>query len=133
MSGLVADTHSTIWFLANAPELSYVAREQMLNALVAGKRIYISAITLVEMVYLVEKKRIPRRALDRLLNFVADPTSGFVVAPVTVSVAQTLQQISREDIPDMPDRIIAATALNLLLPLVTKDARIRAAKIETVW
>jgi len=33
----------------------------------------------------------------------------------------------------MPDRIIAATALHLGLPLVTRDQRIAAAGIKTVW
>jgi PIN domain nuclease of toxin-antitoxin system len=32
-----------------------------------------------------------------------------------------------------PDRIIAATALTLNLPLITRDAAIRAAGIETIW
>jgi predicted nucleic acid-binding protein len=33
----------------------------------------------------------------------------------------------------MPDRIIAATALNLGLPLVTRDRRLQAAGIQTIW
>jgi predicted nucleic acid-binding protein len=33
----------------------------------------------------------------------------------------------------MPDRIIAATALALGLPLVTRDRKIRAADLETIW
>jgi predicted nucleic acid-binding protein len=33
----------------------------------------------------------------------------------------------------MPDRIIAATALYLGVPLVTRDGKIRAADVETIW
>ncbi len=33
----------------------------------------------------------------------------------------------------MPDRIIAATALHLGLPLVTRDHRIRASSVTTIW
>jgi predicted nucleic acid-binding protein len=33
----------------------------------------------------------------------------------------------------MPDRIIAATAFHLGLPLVTRDAQIRSANITTIW
>jgi predicted nucleic acid-binding protein len=33
----------------------------------------------------------------------------------------------------MPDRIIAATALHLGLPLVTRDLRIQASGIPTIW
>jgi predicted nucleic acid-binding protein len=38
------------------------------------------------------------------------------------------------EVPDMPDRIIAATALNLNLPLVTHDHKILATSvIQTIW
>jgi predicted nucleic acid-binding protein len=33
----------------------------------------------------------------------------------------------------MPDRIIAATALTLGLPLVTRDGALRQLDIETIW
>ena len=33
----------------------------------------------------------------------------------------------------MPDRIIAATALHLGLPLITRDQRIQSAGIKTIW
>lgn len=33
----------------------------------------------------------------------------------------------------MSDRIIAATTMHLGLPLVTRDQKIRAANVETVW
>jgi len=36
-------------------------------------------------------------------------------------------------VPDMPDRIIAATAIYLSLPLITKDDAIRSAGIITIW
>ena len=40
---------------------------------------------------------------------------------------------NRAQVPDMPDRIIAATALSLGLPLVTRDGRIRDSGIRTIW
>jgi predicted nucleic acid-binding protein len=44
-----------------------------------------------------------------------------------------LRRISRDVVPDMPDRIIAATALHLELPLVTSDRRIQQTEVETIW
>lgn len=44
-----------------------------------------------------------------------------------------MQAISRATINDMPDRIIAATALRLNLPLVTRDRKIQAAQIQCIW
>ena len=36
-------------------------------------------------------------------------------------------------VPEMPDWIIAATALALGLPLVTRDLRIRSTSVPTIW
>lgn len=55
------------------------------------------------------------------------------LVPLSLGVAHTLSKISAKDVPDMPDRIIAATAMHLGLPLVTRDRKIRAANVETVW
>lgn len=35
--------------------------------------------------------------------------------------------------PDMPDRIIAGTALHLKLPLITRDHKIQLSQIDTIW
>ena len=53
--------------------------------------------------------------------------------PLTVGVAFALAQIPRNEVPDLPDRVIAATALLLGLALVTRDGKIRASHIETIW
>jgi PIN domain nuclease of toxin-antitoxin system len=55
----VSDTHTVIWYLANDSRLSAVARVVFENAAQQGDQIAISSVTLVEMVYLVEKGRIP--------------------------------------------------------------------------
>jgi PIN domain nuclease of toxin-antitoxin system len=36
-------------------------------------------------------------------------------------------------LPDLPDRIIAATALRLNLPLVTRDRKIQASQVNSIW
>jgi PIN domain nuclease of toxin-antitoxin system len=33
----------------------------------------------------------------------------------------------------LPDRVIAATALAWSLPLITRDGKIRATGIQTIW
>jgi len=43
-----------------------------------------------------------------------------------------MKQIPREIVPDMPDRIIAATALQLQLPLISCDSKIRKV-LNTIW
>ncbi|MCY7374431.1 MAG: type II toxin-antitoxin system VapC family toxin [Pyrinomonadaceae bacterium] len=133
MKALVADTHSAIWYVADSPELSSAAVTAMDDATDAGKPIYVSAITLIEMTYLIEKGRLPERDLTDLLNELKNPLSNFELVAIDLAVTQSLRLISRADVPDMPDRIIAATARHLNLPLVTRDHKIRAAKLLTIW
>lgn len=133
MKALVADTHSAIWYIADSRNLSLIATKAMDNATEVGEPIYVSAITLVEMAYLIEKGRLPEQDLTDLLNELQNPSSNFELVSIDLAVTQTLRQISRNDVPDMPDRIIAATALYLNLPLVTRDGKIRATDLTTIW
>lgn len=133
MKALVADTHSAIWFLAKSPNISSTARQAMRDATDDGEPIYVSAITLVEMTYLIEKGRLPEQDLTDLLNELQNSSSNFELVSINLVITQTLRKILRGDVPDMPDRIIAATALYLNLPLITRDGRIRAANLTTIW
>ncbi len=133
MAALVSDTHAAVWYLHDDARLSAVAGSVMDAAVAAGDPIHVPSICLVELTYLVEKGRVSRSAMERFGGALADPSFGFRVAFLDLVVADTLQQIPRDDVPDMPDRIIAATALALKLPLVTRDGEIRASGIQTIW
>jgi predicted nucleic acid-binding protein len=52
---------------------------------------------------------------------------------LTPEVAEAVAEVPRSAVPDMPDRIIAATALHLGLPLVSRDRLIQLSGIETIW
>jgi len=89
--------------------------------------------TIVELQYLIEKGRLPEAALERLDAALDNPNSALVMAPLDRAVARAMASIARDAVPDMPDRVIAATALYLGVPLVTKDGRIRMASVSTIW
>ncbi|MDQ3181086.1 MAG: type II toxin-antitoxin system VapC family toxin [Acidobacteriota bacterium] len=129
---LAADTHSAIWYIADSPDLSFIAVKAMDEATDAGEPVYVSAITLVEMAYLIEKGRLPEQDLIDLLNRLQNHLSNFELIPVNLAVTQSLRQIKRDEVPDMPDRIIAATALYLNVPLVTRDGKIRAINLAAI-
>ncbi len=133
MDGLVADTHAVLWYLAGSPRLSHTAHCALDEALANGHRIYVSAISVVEVLYLWEKGRIPHEALDLLNGALSAPVAGLAVVPLDATVAAAVGRIPRTEVPEMPDRIIAATALHLSLPLVTRDLRIRATSLTTIW
>ena len=63
MTSLVLDTHSFVWFLARSSDLSSVARQTIRDAISAGSPVYVSSVTIVEVIYLTEKKRLSRRNL----------------------------------------------------------------------
>ncbi len=133
MSAVVADTHTVIWHLLSRENLSRNATVALENATAMGDPIYVASISVVEVTYLVERRRLANLALQELIRVLSNPESDLVMVPLTLGVAQTIQEIPRDDIPDMPDRIIAATALHLNLPLVTRDRKIRSSAIETIW
>ena len=129
----VLDTHAVLWYLLDAKTLSPTAGSLIDEAATQGDPLYLSSISLVEVIYLVEKRRLPADTLERLLAEVNREHSTFRVIPLDSSIAETVNRIPRDIVPDMPDRIIAATALHLGLPLVTRDQRIQSAKITTIW
>ncbi len=56
-----------------------------------------------------------------------------VEIPFDRNIALTLRQVDRSQIPDLPDRIIAATALYLNVPVISRDRRIQLSSIDTIW
>jgi PIN domain nuclease of toxin-antitoxin system len=62
----VADTHASLWYLLRNSRLSEAARRFMDHAAEAGHDIVLSSISLAEIVYLVEKNRLPPSAYEEL-------------------------------------------------------------------
>jgi PIN domain nuclease of toxin-antitoxin system len=133
MIAAVADTHTALWHLFGDARLSAGAGRFIGEAAASRHKIAISSISLAEVVYLVEKNRLPSAAYDELTQALADPEHVFTEAAFTVGVVQAMRQAPRAEVPDMPDRMIAATAVYFDVPVISRDRRIRGASIRTIW
>ena len=129
----VADTHTALWHLFDDKRLSAAAEAFINDAATARRKIAISTISLAEMVYLVEKNRLPASAYDELTQALADPEHVFTEAVISAAIVQAMRRVPRADVPDMPDRMVAATGVYFDVPVISRDRRIRAANLKTVW
>jgi PIN domain nuclease of toxin-antitoxin system len=134
VSSYVSDTHALLWHLADDPALSAAARELFRLADVGQAEIVIPSIVLAELVYLGDRQRVPPEIIDRIIGLPAMPGSHYHIAALDTDVVQAMRRIPRDIVPDMPDRIIAATALHLDLPLISRDRRIvQLTSIQSIW
>ena len=132
MHGVFLDTHALIWYLSRPELLSSKELETIESAIQNGQKLCTSSITIVEIIYLVEKHKIPQEAYERLMQAVQDPSTDIYVLPIDQHVAAELRNISRDKIPDMPDRLIAATAQYYGMALITHDQKIRDSGIQVI-
>ena len=130
MLGAVADTHTVIWYIFADSRLSVTARTTIEEIAAEGNQVAFSSITLAEIVYLSERGRINSNTLDLLLREVESDDALLVEIPFDRNIALTLRQVDRSQIPHLPDRIIAATALYLNLPVISRDRRIQLSRIK---
>lgn len=129
----VADTHAVIWYIFADPRLSATARTTIEQIAIEGNQIGFSSITLAEIVYLSERGRINADTLARLLAAVDSEDALLVEIPFDRNIALTLREVDRSQIPDLPDRIIAASALYLNVPMISRDRRIQLSSVNTIW
>lgn len=133
MKFVLADTHTLLWFSFNPKRLSSAAKTALDAAVDSDGGISASMISVIEVRYLVEKNRIPPETFDELVMAIHDDDVALTLLPIDLDVALAVERIPRDVVPDLPDRIIAATALSHNLPLVTADHKIRASRIVTIW
>jgi PIN domain nuclease of toxin-antitoxin system len=82
---------------------------------------------------LTEKGRIAPAVYQGLRVALADPWHVFREAALTMEIVEAMRQVLRFDVPDMPDRIVAATGLYFGVPVISRDGRIRSSNVHTIW
>jgi PIN domain nuclease of toxin-antitoxin system len=129
MKTVAADTHAAHWYFENDRRLTAAAADAMDGA----DRILLPSMCLVEIIYLIEKGRVHEAVLPRLLAELNNPATTLELAPLDLGVVLALEDIPRSEVPDLPDRVIAATASHYCVPLVTRDGKIRSCGVTTIW
>ena len=133
MPGAITDTHALIWYLLDSPRLSAPASALFETCRAAGSRVGVSSISIAEIIYLMEKGRIPPATLPLLEESLSEQPALLEIIPTTHAIALAVQQVPRQQVPDLPDRLIVATALHLGAPLISRDRKIQLADVETIW
>lgn len=135
MSAVVTDTHALLWYLSDSAKLSTKAVAAFDEAERQGQPIYVPAIILIELRYLVERGRdITEQDFRMVIAKLNDPTSALTFVALDQQISEDLEHIPRSTVPDMPDRLIAATAYSLNVPLVTRDSQILdLTNIDAIW
>jgi PIN domain nuclease of toxin-antitoxin system len=106
--GRGADTHTALWYLYDDARLSVAAGDFIDQAGASGRPILVA-------------------------SAIADPDHAFEEAPFAVEIVEGMRQVPRAGVRDMPDRIVAATGVYFGVPVISRDGRIRAANVQTVW
>ncbi len=134
MKRYVADTHSILWYLSKNRRLSRRARKLFSSAVKGQVQVLVPSIVLVEAVFLAQRQRASESQISQLFNLSEDREAGIRIVPLNMAVAKAVGDFGPAAIPDMPDRIIAATARALDAPLITVDRVITDSDLlEVVW
>jgi predicted nucleic acid-binding protein len=127
MDSFVTDTQALVKFMMGKKVINDRSHQAFLSADKAESTIIIPAIVLMEVLYLFEKNRIDISLFqtEDLLK-----SQNYQFEPLSLEILKTASEIT--DIPELHDRLIAASARYLDLPLITNDPVIRASEFVDI-
>jgi len=127
--GITVDTHTLVWYIDEASNRKLTEKAiQMIDDAEKNSVIYVSTISLMEVIDLSEKGRISisfRKVLSAI-----DTNEAYKVISVSSELIRTAIPLRGLEIHD---RLIVATALMTKSILVSKDREIRATGLNVVW
>jgi len=121
MKRYATDTQCILWYLAEDRRLPRVAQAAFKAAEEGRAQILVPSITLVEALFLLQRQRVPDAAISQLLTLSEDPSASMYVVPLDMPVVHAVRDFGPAAGPELPDRIVAATARALDIPLITTD------------
>jgi predicted nucleic acid-binding protein len=119
MNSFVTDTQALVKFMMGKKVINDRSHQAYQSADKGQSTIIIPAIVLMEMLYLFEKNRIDVGLLQTEELF---KSQNYQFEPLSFDILKTAAEI--DDIPELHDRLIVATAKYLGLKLITNDPEI---------
>ena len=127
MDSFVTDTQALVKFMMGKKVINDRSHQAFQSADKGETTIIIPAIVLMEVLYLFEKNRINISLLKTEDLF---KSQNYQFEPLSFEILKTASEI--DDIPELHDRLIAATARYLDLPIITNDPVIQDSRFVEV-
>lgn len=123
------DTVTLIRHFSGQGKLGNAAQRILDRAETSGDEFFISAVTLMEIMYLAEKNRIPVKLEETLAKI--EGNALYTVIDLSVDILRVAAGIS---FYELHDRLILATAKWLEIPVISSDSKFPDVDgITTVW
>ena len=129
----VSDTHALVWYATGQKRrLGSEALRSFQRADAGEGSIYVPTISLAETAELTHRRRIDLGMTFAEWEATLFASGNYFPADLTREVVIAAERLFA--IPERTDRLIAATAQWLELPLITRDGEIGAsAAVEVIW
>lgn len=127
MDSYVTDTQALIKFMMGQKVIDKQCHQAFLSADQGKNTIIIPAVVLMEVLYLFEKNRIK---IDLIQTEDLLKSKNYQFEPLSLEILKIASEI--KDIPELHDRLIAATARYLDIPIITNDLVIRKSRFVKI-
>lgn len=133
MKRYITDTQCLLWYLSDDRRLPRAPGRIFRNADRGDAQILVPSIVLVEVIFLAHRRRVSELLLARVLQLADDPDATISVVPLDMAVVHAVADFGPAAVPELADRVIAATARALNLPLLTVDhAIVQSGLVEVI-
>ncbi len=130
----VVDTHALLWHLIAPDKLGAGARAILTAADRGEAQILVPVLVLAELSMIAERNRVPGWTPQRVDVFarLVSESDNYAMSPLSDGLVLASRDLTA--IPDIFDRLIAAEARELQVPLVTRDPVIpRSGAVPVIW
>jgi PIN domain nuclease of toxin-antitoxin system len=125
----LADTVAIVRYFSQSGKIGQQARQVLLHVKNGEAVLYISVVSLFEILYLSEKKRIPIDLATTLKHI--QESTNCVILDLNAVIIQAAQPLAGLE---LHDRLIVATALHHDMPILTPDSDITNSRfVNVIW